>query len=158
MHISPSTKGDTKDCRTNETTNGLGQRNFGYRLDGLTKPDSPLRNAITYCNRVFFPIVAAEPNRRTDVCYSGVVVNRGSSFSTQRCAPEETACQTKFIISGAITVILKQCKHRDACMSNFRGNGHNCLSEDAGNNKQPRVCRFCCTRNLCNNSTDIQDY
>ncbi|XP_078490418.1 uncharacterized protein LOC101243400 [Ciona intestinalis] len=156
-HTMCSTRTDIQDCRTNETTRDLAQRNFGYRLDGLTRPDSPLRNAITYCNRDVFPIVETEPVQSTNECYSGFGRDGDSWFRRQRCAPYENACQTKFIVNGRTTMIMKTCKHRDACMSNFSGNRQNCFSEEAMNNRA-RVCHFCCTGDLCNNSDNIQDY
>ncbi|XP_002126533.2 uncharacterized protein LOC100177026 [Ciona intestinalis] len=143
-----------EDCKLNQTTRALVPRNFAYRLEGLTRLDSPLRYPIIYCNNDIFPIVFDVPVRRTDACYSGMVVNGVSLFRTERCAPLETMCQTKIVANGPIKIVEKKCKHGQACLSNWSGNRQNCYGENALKNGV-RVCHFCCAGDLCNESSEI---
>uniref|UniRef100_H2YVX0 Uncharacterized protein n=2 Tax=Ciona savignyi TaxID=51511 RepID=H2YVX0_CIOSA len=150
------TGGELGDCQLTNISMAADTENFAYRLEALTRDDSPLLDTTVLCNHEVFPIVPVEQVNRTDECYAGISVKFGQTFHTERCASSETMCQTKIVMNRRRKIVEKKCKHGDACLGNWSANRQNCFGENAIKNGV-RVCHFCCTGNLCNNSTSINE-
>nr|XP_039267372.1 uncharacterized protein LOC120342558 [Styela clava] len=95
--------------------------------------------------------------QQTPRCNSGDTFFNGTLTTNEKptnCSAAHSTCQTKLEVGPDSYRIYRQCQSAEACENNQKSNPQQCYSEEA-EEKQEKVCHFCCRGDFCNDGSEI---